>query len=69
MSKPTVAIIGSGWGGFTLSQKLSLAKYNVRVISPIRTVQYTPLLASAACGLFDARLAEEPVRRRHRTDV
>lgn len=69
MSKPTVAIIGSGWGGFTLSQKLSLAKYNISVISPIRTVQYTPLLASAACGLFDFRLAEEPVRRRSRTDV
>ena len=27
------------------------------------------MLASAACGLFDFRLAEEPVRRRNRTDV
>ncbi|KAL1306283.1 hypothetical protein AAFC00_004369 [Neodothiora populina] len=69
MSKPTVAIIGSGWAGFTLSQKLSLTKYNVQVISPIRTIQYTPLLASAACGLFNFRLAEEPVRRRSRTEV
>ena len=69
MSKPTVAIIGSGWAGFTLSQQLSLAKYSVQIISPIRTIQYTPLLASAACGLFDFRLAEEPVRRRHRSDI
>jgi len=69
MSKPTVAIIGSGWAGFTLSQQLSLAKYQVKVISPIRTIQYTPLLASAACGLFNFRLAEEPVRRRSRTPV
>lgn len=69
MSKPTVAVIGSGWAGFTLSQKLSLAKYNVQIISPIRTIQYTPLLASAACGLFNFRLAEEPVRRRSRTQV
>ncbi|KAH6657575.1 hypothetical protein BKA67DRAFT_590994 [Truncatella angustata] len=67
MSKIRVAIIGSGWAGFTLSQKLSLAKYDVTVISPVRTIQYTPLLASAACGLFNFRLAEEPVRRRHRT--
>lgn len=69
MSKPTVAVIGSGWAGFTLSQQLSTAKYKVQIISPIRTIQYTPLLASAACGLFDFRLAEEPVRRRNRTDV
>lgn len=69
MSKQTVAVIGSGWAGFTLSQQLSLAKYNVQVISPVRTIQYTPLLASAACGLFDFRLAEEPVRRKNRQGV
>lgn len=65
--KQSLAIIGSGWAGFTLSQKANLSRYNVTVISPVRTVQYTPLLASAACGLFNFRLAEEPVRRRHRT--
>lgn len=64
MSKSTVAIIGSGWGGFTVAQNLNIAKYNIITISPIRTIQYTPLLASAACGMFDIRLAEEPVRRR-----
>ncbi|KAK9785227.1 putative DUF1308 domain-containing protein [Seiridium cardinale] len=69
MSKKSIAIIGSGWAGFTLSQKLSLAKYDVTVISPVRTIQYTPLLASAACGMFNFRLAEEPVRRRHRADL
>ncbi|KAK7753040.1 hypothetical protein SLS62_004989 [Diatrype stigma] len=69
MSKPILAIIGSGWGGFTLAQKVSLAKYSIVVISPIRTIQYTPLLASAACGLFNFRLAEEPVRRKRRHEV
>jgi NADH:ubiquinone reductase (non-electrogenic) len=69
MSKQTVAVIGSGWAGFVLSQQLSVAKYNIKIISPVRTIQYTPLLASAACGLFDFRVAEEPVRRRSRTDV
>lgn len=67
--KPVLAIIGTGWGGFTLSQKVSLDKYQLKVISPVRTVQYTPLLASAACGLFNFRLAEEPVRRKSRTEV
>ena len=69
MSRQSLAIIGSGWGGFPLTQHLNLARYNVTVISPIRTIQYTPLLASAACGLFDFRLAEEPVRRRSRTGL
>jgi NADH:ubiquinone reductase (non-electrogenic) len=69
MSKPTVAVIGSGWAGFVLSQGLNVAKYDVIIISPIRTIQYTPLLASAACGLFDFRLAEEPLRRRSRPNV
>ncbi|KAJ1337257.1 NADH:ubiquinone reductase (non-electrogenic) [Microdochium nivale] len=64
-AKPTIAIVGSGWAGFTLAHALSLTKYNVVVISPIRTVQYTPLLASAAAGMFDFRLAEEPVLRRN----
>jgi NADH:ubiquinone reductase (non-electrogenic) len=69
MTKPTVVIIGSGWAGFTLSQKLSLSKYNILIISPERSIQYTPLLASAACGLFDFRLAEEPILRRSRVGL
>ncbi|KAH7012646.1 uncharacterized protein B0I36DRAFT_399456 [Microdochium trichocladiopsis] len=66
MPKSKIAIIGSGWGGFTLAHELSLAKYDVTVISPMRTIQYTPLLASAAAGMINFRLAEEPVRRRNR---
>ena len=64
MAKPTIAVIGAGWGGFNFSHNISLAKHNVVVISPIRTIQYTPLLASSAAGMFNFRLAEEPVRRR-----
>lgn len=67
--KPVLAVIGSGWGGFTLSQKIAVDKYKLKIISPVRTVQYTPLLASAACGLFNFRLAEEPVRRKNRSEV
>ncbi|TKA24696.1 hypothetical protein B0A50_05684 [Salinomyces thailandicus] len=69
MAKQTIAVIGAGWGAYPLSQQLNLARYNVKVISPVRTLQYTPLLASAAAGLFDLRLAEEPLKRQHRTQL
>ena len=68
-TKPSLAVIGAGWGGFPISQAIDLDQYDVTVISPVRTIQYTPLLASAACGLFDFRMAEEPVRRRHRVGM
>ena len=60
--KRDVLIVGSGWAGSTLASKLSTVKYNVTVISPSPTTPYTPLLASAACGLYDFSLVETPVR-------
>ena len=62
MPKARIVIVGTGWAGFYLSSYLSTAAYNVTIISPRRTSAYTPLLASAACGLFNFYLAEEPVR-------
>ena len=64
--KEVLVIIGTGWGAFPLTQSVSLKRYDIKVVSPVRTLQYTPLLASAACGHFDFRLAEEPIRRQHR---
>lgn len=69
MAKTRLAIIGTGWSGFTISQKVNLALYDITVISPVRTIQYTPLLASAACGLFDFRLGEEPIKRKTRAGL
>ena len=69
MARQSLAIIGTGWGAFPLTQSLNLARYDVTVISPLRTIQYTPLLASAACGMFELRLAEEPIKRRHRSEL
>ncbi|EKD20617.1 uncharacterized protein L3040_006342 [Drepanopeziza brunnea f. sp. 'multigermtubi'] len=66
-NRPVLAVLGTGWAGFTLLQELSasslLKTHNVIVLSPARTMALTPLLASAACGIFDFRVAEEPVRR------
>ena len=41
---------------------LSTSQYSITVISPSPATPYTPLLASAACGLYDFSLVETPVR-------
>lgn len=64
--KPRLVIIGSGWAGFYMAENINLEAYDVTLISPRRTSAYTPLLASAAVGLFNFYLAEEPVRSKSR---
>lgn len=66
-TKPRLVIIGSGWAGFYIAQNIDLEAYDVTVLSPRRTSAYTPLLASAAVGLFNFYLAEEPVRSKSRS--
>ncbi|KAF9763579.1 hypothetical protein IL306_003054, partial [Fusarium sp. DS 682] len=60
--KQKVVVIGSGWGGYTLAYGIDHRKYDFTIISPTNTSALTPLLASAACGVFDPRLAQEPIR-------
>ena len=66
MPRETILIIGTGWSGFTLSQELDDKKFDIKIVSPQDSAPITPLLASAACGLFDFSVAEEPIRRRNR---
>ena len=61
-SRLHLVIIGSGWAGYYIAQYIDTTIYSVSVISPRRTSAYTPLLASAACGLFPFSCAEESVR-------
>ncbi|RAQ71676.1 disulfide oxidoreductase [Aspergillus flavus] len=63
-SKEKVVIIGGGWGGYRLGYGIDHRKYDITLIAPDNTSAVTPLLASAACGLFDPRLAHEPIRRK-----
>jgi NADH:ubiquinone reductase (non-electrogenic) len=65
-AKPRLVIVGSGWAGFYVAEHIDLKAYNVTLISPRRTSAFTPLLASAAVGLFNFYLAEEPVRSKSR---
>jgi len=60
--KQSILIIGSGWAGSTLATSLDETKYSITVISPETTTLYTPLLASAAYGLYDFNIVATPVR-------
>ena len=69
MSKPRLVIVGGGWAGLYIIQHISTQQYDVTIIDPRRTSAITPLLASAAVGLFNFHLAEEPIRSKSRRDV
>ncbi|KAJ8610894.1 hypothetical protein MRB53_038282 [Persea americana] len=64
-SRSRLVVIGSGWVGLYLAQYIDHTKYALTVISPRRTSAYTPLLASAACGLITFSCAEESLRTRN----
>lgn len=59
-----VVILGSGWGGYTISRKLSPKMYNPIVISPRSYFVFTPLLTETAAGSLDFSSIVEPVRER-----
>src|ERR1700761_3691807 len=61
-----LVVVGSGWVGLYVAQYIDTSIYSVSIISPRRTSAYTPLLASAACGLFPFSCAEESLRAKGR---
>lgn len=63
--KERVVILGSGWGGYTLSRKLSPKSFKPLVISPRSYFVFTPLLTEAASGSLDFSNIVEPVRDPH----
>ncbi|RAH68650.1 putative pyridine nucleotide-disulfide oxidoreductase [Aspergillus aculeatinus CBS 121060] len=63
--KPRVVILGSGWGGYNLSRKLSPAHFTPTIISPRSYFVFTPLLTDTAGGSLDFSHIVEPVRDRH----
>jgi NADH:ubiquinone reductase (non-electrogenic) len=66
--KQRLVVIGSGWVGFYIAQYIDTSLYDTTIISPHESSSYTPLLASAACGLFPFTCAEESIRL-NRPDV
>lgn len=63
--KERVVILGSGWGGYTLSRKLAAQSFAPIVISPRSYFVFTPLLTDAAGGSLDFSNIVEPVRDPH----
>lgn len=57
-----VVILGSGWGGFSLSRALNPKKFQIVVASPRDYFAFTPLLAGASVGTLEFRTTIEPVR-------
>ncbi|KAJ5834064.1 FAD-dependent pyridine nucleotide-disulfide oxidoreductase [Penicillium robsamsonii] len=60
--KERVVILGSGWGGYTLSRRLSQKTYAPLIISPRSYFVFTPLLTNTASGSLDFSNIVEPVR-------
>lgn len=63
--KERVVILGSGWGGYTMSRRLSPQSFSPIVISPRSYFVFTPLLTDAASGSLDFSNIVEPVRDPH----
>lgn len=63
VDKPTLVILGSGWGAVALAGKLNPDNYNVTVISPMNYFLFTPLLPSATVGTVELRSIVEPIRK------
>lgn len=61
-NKERVVILGSGWGGYNLSRRLSPKLFSPIIISPRSYFVFTPLLTDAASGSLDFSNIVEPVR-------
>jgi NADH:ubiquinone reductase (non-electrogenic) len=59
--KPTIVILGSGWGAISLLKHIDSQKYNVVIISPRNYFLFTPLLPSCPVGTVDEKSIMEPV--------
>jgi NADH:ubiquinone reductase (H+-translocating) len=57
-----VVVLGSGWGGYTFSRKLSNKLYSCTVVSPRSYFVFTPLLIDTTTGNLEFSNVVEPVR-------
>ncbi|CEP22814.1 NDI1 [Cyberlindnera jadinii] len=60
-NKPTIAVLGSGWGAISFLKHIDSTKYNVVMISPRSYFLFTPLLPSCPVGTVDEKSIMEPV--------
>jgi len=60
--KESLVIIGTGWAGYKVLERVDSEKYDVTVVSPRNHFVFTPLLAGTAVGTLDFRCVTEPIR-------
>lgn len=60
-NKPSVVILGSGWGAISFLKHIDTKKYNVSIVSPRPYFLFTPLLPSTPVGTVDEKSIVEPV--------
>ncbi|KER10097.1 MAG: hypothetical protein HY22_07445 [[Candidatus Thermochlorobacteriaceae] bacterium GBChlB] len=60
--KPQLVVLGTGFGAVSLIKKISLAHYDVTVVSPRNHFLFSPLLPSTTVGTIEFRSIIEPIR-------
>ncbi|ORY29649.1 putative NADH dehydrogenase [Naematelia encephala] len=60
--KPTLVVLGSGWGATSFLKTLDTEEFNVVVISPRNYFLFTPLLPSVTVGTLEPRSIIQPTR-------
>ena len=61
-SKPTLVVLGSGWGATSFLKALDTEDFNVVVISPRNYFLFSPLLPSVTVGTLEPRSIIQPTR-------
>ncbi|GFZ48217.1 NADH:ubiquinone reductase (non-electrogenic) [Saitozyma sp. JCM 24511] len=61
-TKPTLVVLGSGWGATSFLKNLDTEEYNVVVVSPRNYFLFTPLLPSVTVGTLEPRSIIQPTR-------
>jgi NADH dehydrogenase FAD-containing subunit len=62
MNRPTLLVLGSGWGAHSFLKVIDANKYRILVVSPVNHFVFTPMLASAAVGTVEYRSMTEAIR-------
>jgi NADH:ubiquinone reductase (non-electrogenic) len=61
-SKPTLVVLGSGWGATSFLKNLDTEEFNVVVVSPRNYFLFSPLLPSVTVGTLEPRSIIQPTR-------
>lgn len=61
LSKPSVVVIGTGWGGCYCAHRLDPDKCNIEVLSTRNHMVFTPLLPQTTTGTLEFRSVCEPI--------